>query len=77
MKPIYGQTAAVIAIVIAGFALFLWSWNTLAGLLGLPGAEARHAFAALVLLATLRLAIAGRGRRRHRRGAGLHVHRAR
>jgi len=77
MKPIYRQTALIIAVTVAGFALILWSWNTLAGLLGLPGAGARHAVAALVLLATLRLAIGGRSRRRYRHGAGLHARRAR
>lgn len=53
--------------LLAGLALFaialasLWSWNTLAELLGAPQAQFRHAVAALVLLATLRFAV----RRRH------------
>ena len=47
----------------------LWSWNTLAELLGAPEAQLRHAVAALALLATLRLALSRRRTavRHHRR----------
>lgn len=48
---------ALAAIAIIG----LWSWNTLAELFGAPGAQFRHAVAALALITTLRLAL----RRRH------------
>lgn len=69
-------TAALVAAV-GGFALFLWSWNTLAGLLGFPGAEARHAFAALVLLGTLRFVLTGHGRCRPDHRVRRHDHRLR
>ena len=46
----------------------LWSWNTLAELLGAPEAQFRHAVAALALLVTLRLALSQRRTAvRHRR----------
>ena len=77
MNADYRKAAALLAAAVAGFALFLWSWNTLAGLLGFPGAEARHAFAALVVLATLRLLLAGHGRRRHAHRVRRHDHRLR
>ncbi len=47
----------------------LWSWNTLANLIGAPEAQFRHAIAALLLLAILRLAMRQRRsaiRRHHR-----------
>lgn len=54
---------AIAVIVVAG----LWSWNTLADLLGAPAAQFRHAVAVLVLLAALRLLITRRhGAVRHR-----------
>ena len=54
-------------LLLAGLALFsialasLWSWNTLAELVGAPQAQFRHVVAALILLATLRIGV----RRRH------------
>jgi uncharacterized membrane protein YuzA (DUF378 family) len=42
--------AAIAVIVLVG----LWSWNTLAALLGLPAAELRHILAALGMLWVLR-----------------------
>lgn len=49
----FGVAVAVIAV---GAALFLWSWNTLAALFGLPVAEGRHAVAALLFFGMLRFA---------------------
>jgi hypothetical protein len=63
-------------VAIAALVIVLWSWNTLAALFGLPDAQAKHVVAVLVLLGTLRFAIAprahrlGRGRGRHERPLG-------
>lgn len=59
-------TAAIAAVAISSIAL-LWSWNTLADLLGGPTAEFRHVVAALVVAAAARVLISPR--RRHRRHA--------
>lgn len=58
-------------VAIAAFIIVLWSWNTLAALFGLPAAEAKHVVAALVLLGSLRIAIAPRA---HRHGSGRGRH---
>ncbi len=57
-------------VAIAVFITVLWSWNTLAALFGLPDAQAKHVLAALILLGTLRFAVAHRGHphRGHRHG---------
>jgi len=54
-------TIAIIATVAACTAL-LWSWNTLAELLGAPAVEFRHVVATLVIAVVARVAVT---RRRH------------
>jgi hypothetical protein len=63
-KHLLLATAAFAATVVA----VLWSWNTLAPLFGAPEAQFRHAVAALVLIATLRVLTTHRRAtlRRHR-----------
>ena len=76
MRPIDIKHVLLASAVLAAVAaVALWSWNTLAALFGLPGADLRHAVAALLLIATLRglLLPAHLPRQRRRR----HVRRAR
>jgi hypothetical protein len=64
-------TTKHIALAAAAFAVLsialLWSWNTLASLLGGPTAEFKHLLAVLVVAATLRGFLTSRRRRRSHR----------
>lgn len=62
-----GWAIAILALV-AAIPLTLWSWNTLAGLFGLPTAELRHLLAACIGLLALRVLLfpARIGFHRHR-----------
>ena len=53
LRHVLITTGAVLAIGIIG----LWSWNTLAVLLGAPTAEFRHALSFLGLLAIIRISL--------------------
>jgi hypothetical protein len=64
-KPLQRLTLAVGYWLLAS-ALLLWSWNTLVDLFGMPGAEFRHALAAIALVLLLRLLL----NRPHRSGHG-------
>ena len=59
MNRKYHGTFSKIVLVTAGIALasmaVLWSWNTLAPLLGGPIFELRHAIALLIALVTVRV----------------------
>ena len=57
------HTLIAVGVFLALTVMGLWSWNTLADLFGGPQAQYKHALAAVVLLATLRIALV----RRHSR----------
>ncbi len=47
-----GKTVILAGLFLLASIIALWSWNTLAGLFGIPHAQYKHVVAALALLLT-------------------------